>query len=412
MADISRELAAILAAVYGEEVRGSIHDAIKKINDVSEVILSVGTAVSSASSSSTGFYTDSLYLNSTTYELWKCIGTDSWSSQGILKGPQGDDGAPGADGQNGNKWYIGTGVSGTSTNPTVFSGSGVANAVENDCYMNKSEARVYHCTLGGGPTVATWVYDFAMSGGGGGGTTYTAGTGIDISPADIISIDPGTIASGNQKPVTGGDAYNALAQKAFISSVPTKTTELSDVSTSTPSDGDILIYSSSAQKYVPDTPPSGGHTMISNATYASVMVTNSTDTSDDDVASTYAIANWSNCDAIEILTTAAQDADGVGTWDDDWTGSGASRSGWIWDSALHGILSDDSIQVEPVFDISGDETVSLYAWRIDDDVQNGGVDGGAVALKFNGAIQNASGKKVGIKLIKQRTKVKTVTPLT
>lgn len=33
MADISRYLNAILAAVYGEEVRGSIHDAIKVIND-------------------------------------------------------------------------------------------------------------------------------------------------------------------------------------------------------------------------------------------------------------------------------------------------------------------------------------------------------------------------------------------
>lgn len=36
MADISTELQAIMDAVYGEEVRGSIHDAIEKINEVSE----------------------------------------------------------------------------------------------------------------------------------------------------------------------------------------------------------------------------------------------------------------------------------------------------------------------------------------------------------------------------------------
>ena len=95
MADISTYLQAILDAVYGEEVRGSIHDAIALINDVSEVVLSTGTAVTSASSSSTGYYTDSLYFNTNTKELWKCIGTDSWQSQGNLKGDQG---APGDDG--------------------------------------------------------------------------------------------------------------------------------------------------------------------------------------------------------------------------------------------------------------------------------------------------------------------------
>ena len=89
MADISTYLAAILAAVYGEDVRGSIHDAIELINDVSEVVLTTGTAVTSASSSSTGFYKDSLYLNTNTFELWKCMGTDTWASQGTLKGDNG-----------------------------------------------------------------------------------------------------------------------------------------------------------------------------------------------------------------------------------------------------------------------------------------------------------------------------------
>ncbi len=48
MADISRYLQAILDAVYGEEVRGSIHDAIEIINDVSEVSLTTGTDIDSA----------------------------------------------------------------------------------------------------------------------------------------------------------------------------------------------------------------------------------------------------------------------------------------------------------------------------------------------------------------------------
>ena len=169
MADISTYLAAILSAVYGEDVRGSIHDAIEIINDVSEVVLSTGTAVTSASSSSEGFYTDSLYLNTSTYELWKCTGTDTWASLGVLKGDDGDPGTPGADG---NKWYIGTGISGKAVNPTVYSGSGVTSANIDDCYLNNSEGAVYHCVSGGAASVATWVYDFTMTGGGGGTSDY------------------------------------------------------------------------------------------------------------------------------------------------------------------------------------------------------------------------------------------------
>lgn len=164
MADISQYLQAIMTAVYGEDVRGSIHDAIEIINEVGEVVFSTGTAVSSASSSSTGFYEDSLYLNTTTFELWKCIGTDTWESQGILKG---DTGAAGADG---NRWFRGTGISGKAVNPTVYSGSGITDANENDFYLNTSEAAVYHCVTGGDASTATWSYDFTMSGGGGGST--------------------------------------------------------------------------------------------------------------------------------------------------------------------------------------------------------------------------------------------------
>lgn len=204
MADISTELAAILAAVYGEDVRGSIHDAIKKINDVSEVVLSTGTAITSSSSSSTGFFEDSLYLNTDTYELWKCTGTDTWQSLGILKG---DTGPAGSDGS---KWYIGTGISGKSVNPTVYSGSGVTNANVDDCFLNNSEGAVYHCTLAGDPTTALWVYDFTMAGGAG---SYSAGNGIQISNAGVIAIDPGAIAASETKPVTGDAVNTALADK-------------------------------------------------------------------------------------------------------------------------------------------------------------------------------------------------------
>ena len=188
MADISTELQKIVEAVYGEDVRWSIHDAIEKINDVSEVVFSTGTAIDSATSSSTGYYTDSIYLNTNTYEIWKCVGVDSWQSLGSMKGADGEDGAPGTPGADGNKWYRGTGISGKAVNPTVYSGSGITNANPNDFYLNPSEGAVYHCVTGGDASTATWSYDFTMTGGGGGSTvtwTQIVQTGTQIATIDI-----------------------------------------------------------------------------------------------------------------------------------------------------------------------------------------------------------------------------------
>lgn len=202
MADISQYLQDILDAVYGEQVRGSIHDAIEIINDVSEVVLTLGTAVDSPSSSSAGFFTNSLYLNTNSYVLWKCVGTDSWASQGVLKG------APGVDG---NKWYRGTGIAGKAANPTVYAGSGIAMANPNDFYLNPVEGAVYYCVTGGAANVATWSYDFTMTGGG--GSSYTAGNGIDATDLanGTVTLDYGTVSGSNTtKPVTGKAVNDAL----------------------------------------------------------------------------------------------------------------------------------------------------------------------------------------------------------
>lgn len=285
MADISTELARILSAIYGEDVRGSIHDAIEKINDVSEVVLTTGTAVTSPSSSSTGFYDDSLYLNTDTFELWKCTGVNTWASQGILKGEAGDDGngivsivktstsglvdtytitytdgttstfdvTNGEDGANGNKWYRGTGISGKAALPTVYTGSGVADANSGDMFLNPSEGAVYSCVTGGVPTVATWQYEMTLSGGGGGTSDYA-----DLTNKPQIN---GHTLSGNQ---TGADlglanssdiptvdqTYNATSSNAqsgkavaqAVGALPTTLSELSDTTISTPVSGQILEY--------------------------------------------------------------------------------------------------------------------------------------------------------------------------
>lgn len=162
-------------------------------------------------------------------------------------------------------------------------------------------------------------------------------------------------------------------------------------------------------------PSTGGHTMIPT-TNDIATITGLQNGNDNYVINAYSAKRWSNAEVMTLFTTVAQGVDTVGQWDDNWTGSGASRIGWLWHSALHGILADDDVEITFVFDIASNgadsETVSVYAYRVDDDVQNGGVDGGAIAIKLNGAIQNASGVKIGVNLKRQRTEVGNLTVLT
>lgn len=64
----------------------------------------------------------------------------------------------------GNKWYSGTGVTGTSTDGAIFSGSGVATASVGDMYLNGSTGNVYRCTTPGIPSVAVWSYSGCIKG--------------------------------------------------------------------------------------------------------------------------------------------------------------------------------------------------------------------------------------------------------
>lgn len=63
-----------------------------------------------------------------------------------------------------NKWYSGTGITGTSTTAAVFSGSGVTLAYVGDRYLNTSantnsnSGNTYECTLGGNASNAKWKY--------------------------------------------------------------------------------------------------------------------------------------------------------------------------------------------------------------------------------------------------------------
>lgn len=109
------------------------------------------------------------------------------------QGPKGDTGATGAKGATGtrgSRWNSGTAITGISTTATVFSGSGITDALVNDYYLNTSTGYVYKCTTAGAASVAKWVYTGSIKGATGAGGTSEP----EITEADIDKIIAGTFS--------------------------------------------------------------------------------------------------------------------------------------------------------------------------------------------------------------------------
>lgn len=131
MIDIAQALYNVLHSRFGRDVRTSIHDAIYQINEnANEAVqtakaMGVGTAVSSSTSSSEGYVAGNLYLNSQTWDLWQCVGVNSWVNKGNIKGTKGD---KGVDGTNNyihirySQFYDGTDFTASPTASSQFMG--------------------------------------------------------------------------------------------------------------------------------------------------------------------------------------------------------------------------------------------------------------------------------------------------
>ena len=127
-----------------------------------------GTAITGTSTTPTAFSSSGItsavvgdmYLNTSTGNTYRCTtggnaANAKWVYVDNLTGPQGGTGPTGAAG---GRWYTGTGITGTSTNATVFTGSGVSSAVVGDMYLNTSTSNYYRCTVAGNASTAKWVY--------------------------------------------------------------------------------------------------------------------------------------------------------------------------------------------------------------------------------------------------------------
>ena len=443
MANISTYLAAIMNAVYGQDVRGSIHDAIDIINQVSEVVLTTGTAVTGPTSSSTGFFTDSLYLNTNTMELWKCAGTNTWVSQGVLKGDDGngivsitktgtaglvdtytityDDGDTDTfdvtNGENGSVWYKGTALTGTGTGITGFPGN------QNDFYLNSSTGIVYTCTATGSVTTATWDYVMTLSGGGGGSVTVVDNLTTQ-SATDALSANQGYVLKGyvdgkvaDPSTKNNGDVltYNG---SSWVAQAPsggsTSLAALTDTNISSPSNDQVLKYDGSSSKWVNGSAPASGHTMLPtpNASVDESAVVSAVKGGiteggiNDDVASLYGVGKWSNTmtKTYKIQGIAGSSTpitqSGIGNFDM----TGVDQTGWVTIPALIGSGTDPYLDIKLGFDPNTVSVpITLGGWVVDDST-------GKMCIKFGNEIPEADTHTalVTVEVIFKRTEVVSV----
>ena len=100
-----------------------------------------------------------------------------------FKNLKGATGAKGATGTRGSTWTTGTAITGTSTTATIFSSSGITNALVNDMYLNTSTGYVYRCSVAGAASAAKWVYVGSIKG----ATGAKGATGNDGEKGDPVS---------------------------------------------------------------------------------------------------------------------------------------------------------------------------------------------------------------------------------
>lgn len=94
----------------------------------------------------------------TDVELKKNATVDLSGLFNFEQGPKGDTG------QRGSRWTTGTAIMGTSTIATVFSATGITDALVNDMYLNTSTGNVYKCTVAGAASTAKWAYAGCIKG--------------------------------------------------------------------------------------------------------------------------------------------------------------------------------------------------------------------------------------------------------
>lgn len=211
-----------------------------------------------------------------------------------------------AAGSEGNAWYSGTAISGKDPTPTVFPSSGITSARQGDMYLNKTEGAIYQCTLAGAASVAKWSYQMTLTGGGSGGVTdypdlnnlpqinsntlignktgadlglqdaLTAGNGISLSQLGVIAAKLSAGSNVALTPKSDGSIEISASGGGQGSST---LGGLSDVSLTTPVDGQILVYNGNDSEWentenIKDLAKFGGSKTFSQLTSSLLVAAN------------------------------------------------------------------------------------------------------------------------------------------
>lgn len=86
MATHEQNIENLRTAIYGEQVRGSMIELFNESFENAGKMIQIGTTISSTTSSSAGFDIGNIYINDSTWDVWKCVGVNSWALQGNIKG--------------------------------------------------------------------------------------------------------------------------------------------------------------------------------------------------------------------------------------------------------------------------------------------------------------------------------------
>ena len=88
MATHAQNIANLRNAVYGEQVRGSMIELFEEDYNLVKDGVGVGTDVTSSASATTGYSDGAVYINNSTWHLFKLEGT-AWADKGVIQGTQG-----------------------------------------------------------------------------------------------------------------------------------------------------------------------------------------------------------------------------------------------------------------------------------------------------------------------------------
>lgn len=441
MANISAELAAIQSAILGRDVRGSIHDAIFTINEVSEHYIDTGAA----DPVSTPLYSGLKYINSSTWDVfessasgstfvWTKIGNIAGNSITSITGPAAHATDPLIDVYTINfskaspiTFEVANGrgivrIDGPTTVGLVDTYTIVYNDGTSDTYDVTNGKGITSIT---GPTTVGLVDTYTINYNDGTSTTFDVTNGKDGNTVIRGNEVTGTATAPTQFTLTvdcqTGDTYINLSGNVYTCTSGAVASDhslwkydftmaggsgsqflddLTDVDAPSASlvGGEILQFDASDNEWKAAFGGSG-HTLKptpGSSTTESDVVTavNGATSTNNEVTSLYGIQRWSNLKRTRVVAPAGSIGHfGIGEWQDFIVGStptAVQESGWgWWHNDAFKIPDGYNVDLDFLYDNSTGEPIMRGGYILD-------TTNGYLCIKFANYVVDIANAKVAV----------------